>query len=274
MSWRAARSEGAALAAWSAYVAALALYAASFVLLYPKVGTTAAVFFLVPAIVAGWGSGLRGGVVGAALTLPVNLVLFSPALGVAAPVEGVLPHALGLVASAAIGGFVGHARDLREALHDKTRQLAESEAMHRQLVEQTPEGIVVLRDGVVVFANPAMARILAVDAARSLVGRTLVSFAPFEDREAMRAGVVAPVPDRLVRSRARLVAANGRLVEVDLTGVGITHEGAPARVVVVRDPALQARAHADDATPDANHSSPALRKKIETREPPTPPLPE
>ena len=65
--------------------------------------------------------------------------------------------------------IVAFARDLTRAQAAK-RALAQSEERYRGLVELLPDGVVTYRDGRIVFANPAAAKLLRADHSDRLVG--------------------------------------------------------------------------------------------------------
>jgi PAS domain-containing protein len=65
----------------------------------------------------------------------------------------------------------------RLARFEAERALRESEARYRELVDQCPDPIVVHRDGIILFANEATARMAKSDLAPAdLVGRHVLDF--------------------------------------------------------------------------------------------------
>lgn len=140
--------------------------------------------------------------------------------GVAAPV----------CADGALIGFVA-------AVHDVSRQvrlageLAESEAKYRNLVELSPDAILLHQDGTIVFANPAAAALVGAETPGDLVGRPLLE-------------IVDPSARRAVEWN---ISADLRGEESPITTVGIlrrdgtlaTAQGRGARVIVAGRPAVQ-----------------------------------
>lgn len=226
--WRRARKPERRALAWAATGLSLTGYLFAFVSLGPSAGPGLAALYALPCLVAGWAFGASGGLLLGLLGIPVHAWLFASGV----PMPPVL-------SAMAVGLAAGAARDLRERLHERGAQLAESEDRYRQLVDNSPEGVLVHERGVVVFANPAMARLAGVDDARALVGRTLVTLAPFEDREALSLHFIFAAGMRAPRSiEARLAAPDGALTDVVMTTMPIRYRGAHANLVLVREASL------------------------------------
>jgi two-component system cell cycle sensor histidine kinase/response regulator CckA len=100
--------------------------------------------------------------------------------------------------------------------------LRESEAKYRSLVERANDGIIVIQEGVIRFANPAAGRIWRGDSTQ-LVGSL------FEDH--VDPAELAKVAER----RRRLLGSDGDRLPVELSVELISYEGAPADLVIVRD---------------------------------------
>jgi PAS domain S-box-containing protein len=132
--------------------------------------------------------------------------------------------------------FHMYRRDVRE--RSRTEQaLRESQERYRQLVELSPNGIAVQREGKIVYMNPSGARLLGAANAEELLGRPVADF--------VDAGCRAAITNRLqlVNSERgadhlgeeRLQRVDGKLVEVELTAIPFQHEGMPAVQVIFRD---------------------------------------
>jgi PAS domain S-box-containing protein len=234
--WRQRRPSEQRAWAWAALAAAFTSYLLAFLYLGPSAGATVTVLYALPCVMAGWAFGSSGGMLVALLTAPIHAWLF--ASGVIPPVvEGTAPALLGLSAALLVGVTVGGARDVRERLHEKTMLLMESEDRYRQLVDNSPEGVLVHERGVVMFANPSMARLVGAPTADSLVGRTLVTLAPFEDRAAFETRFVHAKPGP-IHLEARFEHVLGGAVGVELRSMPIQYRGAHANLVLVREHAL------------------------------------
>ncbi len=60
------------------------------------------------------------------------------------------------------------------------RQLKESEAYYKRLLEFSPDGIMIQRDSAIVYANPAFLRIIGMDTAEDIIGKSVLEFLPEE----------------------------------------------------------------------------------------------
>lgn len=132
-------------------------------------------------------------------------------------------------------------RELREAEMRRERRraetaLRESEERYRRLVEFFPDAVLVIRDGIITFANPAAAAIAGIPQER-LVGRRVLDFVSPEYRDAsarrMRqaADEAQPAPPAEIRIRH----ADGSLVDVESVIVPLSYDDGPALQVVFRD---------------------------------------
>ncbi len=118
-----------------------------------------------------------------------------------------------------------------------TEQLRRSEQRFRELVERTPDLVVVQRAGVVLYANPAMARFIGVGDAAELVGRSLLEIVHPDDRERLvrrlelqrDGGTVTPLES------FRHVSPDGRVGVLEIVSVPIELDGVPAMLALGRD---------------------------------------
>ncbi|MDD4194952.1 MAG: PAS domain S-box protein [Syntrophorhabdaceae bacterium] len=74
-----------------------------------------------------------------------------------------------------------HARDLKDQVDRRTRELAESEAQYRVLVEDINDGYFVNQDGTIVFANKAFCDLHGYSVAE-VIGRPYIDFVALESR--------------------------------------------------------------------------------------------
>ena len=111
------------------------------------------------------------------------------------------------------------------------------EAGFRDLIERAPDGVVISRDGIVLYANASALRLLGYDRSEELVGQPMTAFL---DRDAvmtmrqrlqaMRESGKQPAPYEY-EARQR----DGARVTAEITSIFIEHEGAPAVLAFARD---------------------------------------
>ncbi|RPI38673.1 MAG: PAS domain S-box protein, partial [Methanoregulaceae archaeon] len=114
--------------------------------------------------------------------------------------------------------------------------LKESEDRYRKLVEISPNAVLLHRDGKVIYANRALARILGTEDADDFLGKNVLDLIHPADREAIRTNIAqdltgAPTPFM----ELRMIRADGSLVFVEGRGVGTTIDGKPAVLVAIND---------------------------------------
>jgi PAS domain S-box-containing protein len=113
--------------------------------------------------------------------------------------------------------------------------LAQSEASFRSLLDRLPDGVLVHRDGILLYANGEMARLVGQERAESLVGRSVLDFAHPDERDSVR--------DRLgetdrtgTRSRERrLLTRDGSERILEVTALPVIFEGAVAFLGICHD---------------------------------------
>ncbi|MCM6778813.1 diguanylate cyclase [Nocardia sp. CDC159] len=117
---------------------------------------------------------------------------------------------------------------------------------YRTLVEHSPDGVVVHERGVVVYANPAMMRLLAADSVDRIIGRPVTWFVHpssvpdmLERLDHLQATGDASDPTEMILRRC-----DGALVEVETVSALTVWRGRMAYQVVVHDLTAQRRAEA------------------------------
>jgi PAS domain S-box-containing protein len=111
-----------------------------------------------------------------------------------------------------------------------------SEELHRQLVERSPDGILLIRDGRIVLANQAAARLLGADTSSHVEGRALLdvfhsdSQARIGDRvtQLLAGGAIA-------LTEAQILRADGAVTDAEIAGSAIEDGGVQTVLLVVRD---------------------------------------
>jgi len=136
---------------------------------------------------------------------------------------------------------------LRIGSRRHARALRETEDRYRQLLDLSPDAVLVHEQGRILFANPAAARMLALAREEELVGRDIESFADEESRVAFAppAEVEGDRADAVLRARGRVRTALGGIVDVEVTASPCRYHDRPATVVLARDVTQQLRVERD-----------------------------
>jgi len=133
-------------------------------------------------------------------------------------------------------GVVGVSRDVTERVRAE-EALRAGEQRYRALVEEAPEGIVVHRDGIIIYVNGTAAQMVGESDPHHVVGRALLEFVHAESVERMRDALAARNRGEFDRRpiEYRIVTTDGRTLDVEALSVAVEHDGAPAIQTAMRD---------------------------------------
>ena len=128
----------------------------------------------------------------------------------------------------------------------RTRALAESEAQYRRLIDESPDGIMIHREGVIRFINPAGLRMFGYTSAAQGVGQPMLSFIAPDHRKVVAERVAArmrgePVPELV---EIEVLRSDGTRFWVGAVASVIDWEGSPSMLVSFVDVSEQRRTHA------------------------------
>jgi len=124
--------------------------------------------------------------------------------------------------------------------------LEESEDRYRQLVESSPDLIVVHSDGRLIFVNPAGARMIGVASPEELIGRRLLDFIRPDYHDYLRAtspSIQAGGPDGPFHE-FRILREDGTDFDAEGISLEFTYRGQPAILSIARDVTLRKLAQA------------------------------
>ena len=140
-------------------------------------------------------------------------------------------------------GVRGVVRDITE---QKTAEdaLRESEQRYRQLVEFSPDAIVVLSGGRYVYVNPAAVRLWGASSADDLVGRPVLDVVhpDYRDLVSKRIAGIEDSGSLAPAISQKHVRLDGEIIDVEVTGMPFTYRGEPAVQAVIRDVTERTRA--------------------------------
>jgi len=125
--------------------------------------------------------------------------------------------------------------------------LRESEERYRRLVELSPDGIAIHREGRLVFCNLTGARMLGYDLVEEAVGRPITDFVHPSYRDLVGRRVRDALADGKPQPPAeeKFIRADGSAIDVEVTSTPFTYGGSRAVLVVFRDitPRLKLEQH-------------------------------
>lgn len=117
------------------------------------------------------------------------------------------------------------------------KALRESEERYRLLVELSPHAIIVHREGRIVFASRAAAKLFGVEDSKDLLGKSLINFVHPEYKEFVRERIQKAYNGEMVPVAEEKIVRldNGSTVDVEVAAVPFLHKGEMAVLVIIRD---------------------------------------
>lgn len=143
------------------------------------------------------------------------------------------------------------------------RNLNESEKKYRSIIENAPDAIFALTDGVFTYANIAAANLLAASAPNQLMGRSgLGRFHPScRDEVLRRMELIKKSKTPLPVAEFKFIRMDGKVVDVETSPVPIEYCGREVTMVFVRD--LSERRRARKEREDLVRLNLALKDKLQ-----------
>lgn len=124
--------------------------------------------------------------------------------------------------------------------------LLESEQRYKNLVELSPDAILVHAEGKYLFANPAAAELFGAGSPEEILGRNVLDLVPLEQRQAVADRIAATYGGTVTRfEEARVLRFDGQPVEVEVTASQIQFGGKAAIQITLRDITARKRAEAE-----------------------------
>ena len=115
--------------------------------------------------------------------------------------------------------------------------LLQSEERYRAVVEQSPQAVVVHRDGTIVYANPAAIKMFGATSLQDLVGKPLLDRIHPDDQQTVQERLQTPLPWG-VRSpvvERRYLKIDGTVFTGEVQGTPIIYDGLPAFHLAIHD---------------------------------------
>ena len=112
--------------------------------------------------------------------------------------------------------------------------LRESKEQYRRLVDLSPETIAVYSKGKFDYINTAGAKLLGGDNPEKLIGKPILDFIHPDYRD-LKAGQNQVKGNQVDITQQKFIRLDGKVIDVEVTGIPFTYLGKPATQVVVRD---------------------------------------
>ena len=136
-----------------------------------------------------------------------------------------------------IGTLAATFNTMLDALTQTQKELQESGALYRNLVNYSPDMILVHREGRCLYINPAGAEMLGAKSVDELIGRSILDLLPPEDWEHATQDVEATsaISQRTQLRQRRPRRLDGTTFDAEFRAVPISYAGQPAIKYVMRD---------------------------------------
>ncbi len=140
-------------------------------------------------------------------------------------------------------GMIGTMRDITDEVSAE-RALRESEARYRDLVELSPDPVVILEGRSYAFANSAFTEVFGYTAADVAAGLEFYELVPEHERSAVRERYEARLAGAELDKTYRidLLAKDGHVIPCETSATAIKLQGQDADLVIIRDITERARA--------------------------------
>ena len=217
------------------------VYALAYLVLHDLLAPHAGVTAFVPVVITAWVGGAAAGLVAGLAAVPVTTLV-----AVIAGLPGTqlsLSVVIGATAMMLVGFVVGYTRDLDLRLVQRTtshqrdeRALRESEARFRTLLEHDLDGVTVVADGKIVYANLTAGKMFGCDEAE-MVGAEPSSFVVSSDKERARDRVRGLSTGEIEPSATEFegLRKDGTSFPVEILSRPIDFDGRPALLAQLRD---------------------------------------
>jgi PAS domain S-box-containing protein len=114
--------------------------------------------------------------------------------------------------------------------------LRESEERYRELVQSSPEAIIVHRDGQFFYANPAALRLYGAESFDQLRSNTVLDLIPGDERAKIAARMKqVKAGERIPLRETKLMRLDGQVIPVESVGGVVTYDGKQAMQIMIRD---------------------------------------
>ena len=145
-----------------------------------------------------------------------------------------------------IVGTFGISRDITERKRAEAA-LRESEERYRQLVELSPDSVLVHREGKVAFVNSSAAALFGADTPGALVGKDVMDLVHPDFREIVqqRSRRIQRAGEYVPREEQKCLHLDGSAFDVEVSSAPIIYDGVRASLTMIRD--ITERKRAEEA---------------------------
>jgi two-component system sporulation sensor kinase A len=132
-------------------------------------------------------------------------------------------------------GIYGIAKDIT-IFYEQKRKVKESELLHRNLVEHSLDGIVVIRDNRLVYTNQEAASLLGASNKLDIIGESISKYIPINHNSAILNYLEeAEKGSPSALNEEKIIHTSGNELDVEVKAIPTVFEGCPAVYLIIRD---------------------------------------
>ncbi|PKL83256.1 MAG: hypothetical protein CVV24_05850 [Ignavibacteriae bacterium HGW-Ignavibacteriae-3] len=140
-------------------------------------------------------------------------------------------------------GLVGVAREITDRKKSEWK-LKESEEKYRNLIEHSPDPIILHQHGKIIFVNNAGIKLFGAGTQDELLGKNIYDFirSDYHQMVQKRLTHIQSSPSPLPVVQEKFIRLDGSVIDVEVSTIALPHEGEIAAQMVVRDVSEKIRA--------------------------------
>ncbi|MDI7742686.1 PAS domain S-box protein [Lysinibacillus fusiformis] len=137
-------------------------------------------------------------------------------------------------------------RDITESKRIEN-ELKESEERYGRLADLSPEAIIIHSKGLIRYANPACIKLLGASTLKELLDQPIEKFSPPQYVESVNERIdrMKDIGVKIDPFEEKIISLDGNVIDVEVTGTTINHEGEHAFLMIFRD--ITSRKKAEEA---------------------------
>jgi len=143
----------------------------------------------------------------------------------------------GTILAFVVAGLTHRQLSRQFELHKGLRKIHESEVQHRQLIEHSPDGILIHQKGKIVFVNEAFVKMMKAGHADELLGIPFLEVVHPDYRAQVQDRIRTVIEQRVEVGSVELkyIARDGECIDVEVSAIPVTYKDMPAAEVVVHN---------------------------------------